>query len=128
MKSNLLKTACYAFVAAALVACPALALAADATNAPAAQPAPPKIHPLPFHGKVVAVDTHAMTFGIGSQTFVVTSATKITKAGKPAVFADITVGENVTGSYKKDDAGKLNTASVRIVENKKPDAATPAPQ
>jgi len=64
-----------------------------------------------------------MTFMVGKMTIAVTSSTKITKDGQPAVFADITAGETVGGAYKKDDAGKLNAMSVRIGEKKKKKAA-----
>jgi hypothetical protein len=57
-----------------------------------------------------------MTVTVGQSTINVTSDTKITKDGKAATFSDITVGENVAGSYKKDDAGKLNATMIRIGE------------
>lgn len=122
--TNITKATCLAFIAAALVAAPSLSRAADSTNAPAAQtPAPKKHAGTPFHGKVAAVDAAAMTFTVGTTTIVITSATKITKDGKPAVFGDITVGENVTGFSKKDEAGKVTAASVKIGAPKKKDAA-----
>jgi len=120
MKISLTKITCFAFVAAALIAAPVPSRAGDQTNAPAAQT--PKKHGLPMHGKVAAVDATAMTFTINTNTIAITSETKITKAGQPAVFADITVGENVSCSYKKNDAGKLTAASVKIGEKKKKDA------
>jgi hypothetical protein len=116
-----------ALLAAALLAAPALTRADISTNTPAAQTPAPKKHGLPFHGKVAAADAAAMTFTVGTLTFGVTSSTKLTKDGKPAVFADITVGQNVSGSYKKDDAGKLIAASVKIGVPKKKNAPSPAP-
>ena len=117
MKNKIAKTALkltlLAFVAAALATAPAVCRADDATNTPAATPAPKK-HGLPFHGKVASVDATAMAFTVGTMTINVTSETKITKDGQPAVFADITTGAAVRGSYKKDDAGKLNATLVRI--------------
>jgi len=122
--TKLAKIACFTLVAAALVGTPAIVRAEDSTNAPAAQtPAPKKKGGLPFHGKVAAVDATAMTFTVGTMTIGVGSATKITKEGKPAVFSDITVGENVTGSYKKDDEGKMTASSVKIGTPKKKGAA-----
>ena len=123
--TNLTKITCLALLGAALFAVPAVTCAQDSTNAPAA-PAPKK-HGSVFHGKVAAVDATAMTFTVGESTAVVTSATKITKDGQPAVFADITVGQTVACAYKKDDAGKLNAISVRIGA-KKQAAPAPAPQ
>jgi hypothetical protein len=127
MKNNIAKTTLFSLIAAALVAVPSVSRAADATNPPAATtPAPKKHGGIPFHGKVVAVDTNAMTFTVGTMTIAITSETKITKDDQPAVFADITVGEAIRGSYKKDDAGKLNATTVRIGENKKQKSAASA--
>jgi hypothetical protein len=131
MKNNLakitLKLTFLACVAAALTAVPAVSRAEDSTNAAAATPAPKK-HSNALHGKVVSVDAAAMTFTVGNSTISVTSTTKIFKDGQPAVFADITAGENVSIAYKKDDAGKMNATSVRIGEKKKPaPASTDAP-
>lgn len=125
--TNLTKITCLAVMAAALIAAPAITRAQDSTNAPAAQTPAPKKHGLPFHGKVASVDATAMTFTVGTMTIGITSATKISKDGKPAVFADITAGENVSGSYKKDEAGKLSATSVRVGAPKPAAAPTPAP-
>ena len=109
--------ALYAILAAALIAAPALVRAEDS---PAKKPAaaesgaPAKKHVVPFHGKVSAVDATAMTVAIAKRTFNVTSETKIMKEGKPAIFADIAVGEKITGQYKKDAAGKLDAVSIYI--------------
>lgn len=120
--TKLTKIACFSFIAAALIATPAISRAEDAST-PAAQTPAPKKHGLPFHGKVASVDANAMTFTVGTMTIAVGSSTKIMKDGKPAVFSDITVGESVSGSYKKDDAGKLNATSVKIGGAKKKGAA-----
>jgi hypothetical protein len=122
-----LKLTFLACIAAALVAVPAVSRADDSTNAAAATPAPKK-HSLPFKGKVASVDPAAMTFTVGTMTIGITSTTKITKDGQPAVFSDITMGETVRGAYKKDDAGKLTASLVRIGEMKKAaPASTNAP-
>jgi hypothetical protein len=126
MKTKLTSIACCAFIAVALAATPSLSRAADSTNAPAAQTPTPKKHGLPYRGKVAAVDANAMTFTVGATTYAITSATKITKEGKPAIFSDITVGAAVHGSYVKDDAGKANATLVRIGATKKPEASAPA--
>jgi hypothetical protein len=109
--------ALYALIVAALVAAPALVRAEDSpAKKPAAAEAgaPAKKHGVPFRGTVSAVDAKAMTVKLASRTFTVTSETKITKEGKPAVFADITVGERITGQYKKDSAGKLEATIIHI--------------
>lgn len=108
--------ALFALVAAALIAVPSAVLAGDSTNAPSATPpAGAKKHgALPFHGSVTAVDTAAMTVTIASKAYNVTSETKIMKDGKPATLADITVGEKITGQYKKGDAGKLDATVIHI--------------
>ena len=126
MKNNTVKITLFALVAAALVALPSASRAGNPTNAPTATASAPKKHSVPFHGKVAAVNAAAMTFTVGTMTFAVTSNTKITKDGKPATFAEITVGENIGGAYKKDAAGKLDATSVRIGEKKK--KAAPAAQ
>jgi hypothetical protein len=108
----------FALITAALIAAPVAGLAKDkdkpAKSAPGAEAA--KNRSLPFHGKVASVDAAAMTVTVGSQTLVVTSETKIIKDGKPATIADITAGESARGSYKKDDAGKLNASLISVGE------------
>ena len=116
-----------ALVAVTLLAAPAMTRADIATNNPVAQTPAPKKHGLPFHGKVASVDATAMTFSVGTLTIGITSTTKITKDGKPAVFADVTAGENVSGAYKKDDSGRLNATSVKIGAPKKQNSPSPTP-
>jgi hypothetical protein len=123
MKNTIAKITCFTFIVAALVATPAISRADDSTNAPAATPAPKK-HSNTLHGKVASVDSAAMTFTVGNSTIAITSETKIFKDGQPAVFADITAGENVSLAYKKDDAGKMNATSVRIGKKAAKAAAT----
>jgi hypothetical protein len=119
MKRTILKITALSLFAAAIAAAPAVTRAQDATNAPAAsdQPAPVKHkkHDLvPFHGKLSAIDTNAMTLTVGERTFEVTSDTKITKDGQPAVLADGVVGEMAGGAYKKGADGKLSATSVHF--------------
>lgn len=93
------------------------AAAKDATKEAAGKP-------LPFTGKATAVDAAAKTFSLNGskgkdRVFAVDEATKITKDAKPATLADLTVGEEVTGSYFK--AGEVQTAkSVKIGGKGKP--------
>ncbi len=105
MKKNI---ALIAITAAALLAVPAITRAQDtATNSSAATAPAHKKHGLPFHGKIAAIDATASTVTVGTQTYTITSETKITKNGQPATLADFTVGDSVGGAYKKD-GDKLN--------------------
>ena len=91
---------------------------------------------LPFHGSLEAVDKTAKTVKVGERTFQVTSETRITKTGKPptpgdvkvgdpqstyapsrskpATLDDVKVGEEVAGSYKQADGGRLELRSLRL--------------
>ncbi len=146
MKKQIARLSMLTWCAAAMLAAPAMARAQDATTAPdtatpvpppaAAEPAPPaaaqtppvkkhraKPATLPFHGTLTAVDTNAMTLTVAKRTFAMTSATTITKDGKPAVLGDGVVGEPVRGAYKKTAEGKLDAVTVRFggaAEGKKP--------
>jgi hypothetical protein len=118
MKKNI---ALIALAAAALLAVPAITRAQDAaTNSPSATP--PVHKKATIHGKVSAVDATAMTVTVtgkaGDKTYYVTSDTKIAKDGAPAAFADITVGEVVYGTYKKD-GDKMNAVKITIGKPKK---------
>ena len=118
MTKKIAKIATLSLFAAALVAMPVLSRAQD-SNAPAStnQTAPAKLkrhsNP-PFHGKLSAVDTNAMTLTVGALTLQVTSDTKITKGGQPATLSDGVVGEPVSGTYKKTDDGKSNAVTVHF--------------
>jgi hypothetical protein len=127
MKKSIVRIALFSLVAAGLVAVPATSRADDAsmTDKPAATtPAPKKKAKArtTFHGSVTAVDTAAMTLTVGTNMVYVTSETMITKDGKPATLSEITVGETATGSYKLDDAGKMNATAIHAGEKgtKKP--------
>jgi hypothetical protein len=125
MKSNTVRLAVLSLFTAVIIAAPSLSRAQDAnTNAPAAAdqtaPAKPARHSFVFRGKVGAVDTNAMTFTIGKRTFDITSETKITKEGKPAVLSDIAVGDKVGGAYKKSENGNLDATTVN--DGKKTDS------
>jgi len=122
MKKQIVKLTLSLF-ATAIIAAPVLSRAQDnGANPPATpgqtEPAKPKKHESSvFNGKVVAVDAKAMTLTVGKRTFEVTSETKITKDGKPAILSDIAVGDKVGGAYKKTDDGKL--AATTINDGKK---------
>ena len=71
---------------------------------------------MPFNGKIKSVDKTNKTITIDrekSNTFHVTSATKIIKAGKPATFEDAVVGEVIAGQAREKD-GKLEAVSIRL--------------
>jgi hypothetical protein len=69
---------------------------------------------VPLRGKVDSVDKQAKTFKINERTFQVTAETKIMKAGKPAIFDDVAVGEDVAGAYREGADKKLNVVSLRV--------------
>ncbi len=123
MKKQIVKLTLSLF-ATAIIAAPVLSRAQDnSTNPPSApgqtEPVKPKKHEgNVFRGSVSAVDTKAMTLTVGKRTFEVTSETKITKNGQPAILSDIAVGDKIGGAYKKTDDGKL--AATTINDGKKP--------
>jgi hypothetical protein len=120
MKTSIAKKTLFSLMAAALVAVPAISRADDMTNAPSSS-VPAKKHGAPFHGKISAVDTSAMTITVGEMTIEATSETKIMKNGQPATLSDLTVGDMASGYYKKDDAGKMTATTIRIgAKMKKP--------
>jgi hypothetical protein len=117
MKNQIAKITWFGLVAAALALTPTFSYAQDATNAPTGQtPAPKKHKSTPFHGKVDAVDASAQTLTAGTLTITITSKTKIsnTATGEPAVLSDITVGEFVSGAYKKSSDGTLQATTIHI--------------
>ncbi len=111
MNKRLLKLTLITLVAAAVTALAMSSRADDTTT-----PAPPsgQSSKLKFNGPITAVDTNAMTFTVGDQTFVVTSDSQLTKNGQPATIADATVGETARGSYTTGDDGKLDVTKVRF--------------
>jgi hypothetical protein len=98
---------------------PATRAAEGAKDKSAQTPGPEgKQKQMPFRGKVSAVDKTKKTVTLEgkSHAFQITSATKITKAGKPAVIDDVIVGQTVGGLAKETAAGKwelvtLNTGA-----------------
>ena len=115
MKTSLVKFALFLCVTAALLAAPAASRAqAVATNKTAAvtPKAASKRNNLPFHGKIASLDAAGGTLTVGKLVLTVTGSTKITKAGKTAALTDLTAGEMVGGSYKKDADGKLKATTI----------------
>ena len=116
MKKTIAKVAVLSLFTAIMVAVPSFVYAQGATtNVPASgQSTSPKHTIIPFHGKLDAVNTNAMTLTVGNRTFQVTSDTKIFKNGKPATLSECVVGEPVRGTYKKTETGKLEALSVHF--------------
>ena len=120
MNMKIAKTAILTLLASAIVAMPATSRAQDnSTNAPipSAPSSTPPVKPkksssLVVSGKASEVDTNAMTLTVGKHMFAVTSETRITKEGKPAVLSDIAVGDKVGIAYKKTADGKFNAATI----------------
>jgi len=124
MKKHIIEILSFTLIGAALVAVPLSSPAQDTdTNAPAATP-PKHKHGMPFHGTLDMVDTNAMTLTVGSRTFEVTSETKITKNGQPAILADGVVGQPVSGYYKQGEDGKLTASTVHFGPHKKKKASS----
>jgi hypothetical protein len=91
--------------------------ASPATSAPSPA-AKPATHPIPFRGKVSAVDQSAKTFTVGgkegSRVFKVTETTTITKAGAAATMTDIVENEQARGTYLKQADGTLEAKTVKL--------------
>ena len=117
MKRNIVKIALLGLVAAALTIVPTISRAQDATNTPAATPHKKHNGIIPFQGKISAIDATAQTVTVGKWTLNVTSTTKISNVSTKATvgFSELTVGEAVTGSYKKGtDGTTLNAYSIHV--------------
>jgi|SRR5580704_1854833 hypothetical protein len=107
-------------LAAMMIGAAAQVYADDTTNAPA--PAP---KPKGFRGTLAAVDGTAKTITVDNKAqkgrvFVITSDTKIMKAGKPATLSDGVVGDPVSGSYMTGADGKMMAKMVTFGAPKKP--------
>lgn len=121
MKNQIAKLTWFGLVAAALAFTPCFSFGQDGTNSTPQTTAPKKHKATPFHGKVSEVDPAAQTFTVGTMTITVTPTTKIKIAatGEPGAFTNITVGEIVSGTYKKTSDGVLNANTVHIGKKKK---------
>jgi len=112
-----------------------LSLALSASAAEGTAPAKKEAaatKPTNFRGKIASVDPVAKSVTVTNQagtsrTLVLTSTTKLTKAGKPAVFQDAVAGEEAGGSYRTAADGKLELATFRIGPASKTTAA-PKPE
>ncbi len=122
MMKAILKISAVSLLAAAIAGLP-LQLRAQSTNNPAAatksgaqkqDTTTKKKAAHPFHGKLVAVDKSAKNIQVGESIYQISSDTKITKAGKPAILDDGVVGEDVGGYAKPTADGKMAATSVRF--------------
>jgi hypothetical protein len=111
MKNRLLKITLLTIVTAAIAGFASASRADDSTNAPAAAT---DNKPQKFYGQVSAVDTNAMTFTVGDQTFILTGESQVTRNSNPATISDIVVGDPARGSYTQGADGKLDITKVRF--------------
>lgn len=119
MKKYIAQIAVLGLVGAGLLMAPLATHAKDAkdntSSASDQSSAPkPKHKTVPFHGKISAVDTSAMTLKVGNRTFQITSQTKILKDGNPATLSDAVVGESVRGVYEKTESGNLEAVTIHF--------------
>lgn len=118
MKS-ILKIGSIILLVAAISNCP-LSVKAQGTNAPSEKKGAEsvekkKARSIPFSGEITAVDKIGKTITVGKRTFHITSATRIAKADKtPTVFEEAKPGEHITGSYLKEENGKLVARSIYL--------------
>jgi hypothetical protein len=109
-----------ALLTAAMVFAGSATQAAESAKDKSVQPPKSEGKPkqMPFRGKVNAVDKTAKTVTLEgkekNRTFQITSETKITKDGKPAVMDDVLVGQIVGGLAKETAAGKLEVVTLNI--------------
>ena len=76
------------------------------------KPAQKSAHP--FRGKLAAVDKAAKTITIGKSVYQITSETKISKGGKPAILEDGVIGEEATGYAKPVEGGKMYASTLHF--------------
>ena len=96
------------------------------TASPAASPAtspsrPPATRPMPFRGKITAVDQNAKTVTVGplvkeweSLVLKITDSTTITKGDAPGTMSDIVVNEQARGAYVERADGTLEAKTLRV--------------
>jgi hypothetical protein len=109
MKStSLLRLAAITLFAVVLGA-PSFSRAAETNAAAAEKPGPNR-----FYGPITAINTNAMTFTVGEQTFRIKDESQITKDNKTAKLTDAIVGEPARGTYTKTADGKLDVTKVRF--------------
>ncbi len=93
---------------------PGLAAASSGDN-PCAPKKEEKARGRVFNGRIKVVDKSAIILeGPKAQTFQITSATKINKAGKPATIADLKPGDTVGGYAREMPDGKWGTVTLNV--------------
>lgn len=104
------------FLIGAAVTTPTRAQDAKATSAQETKEKKPT--PIPFAGKLGAVDKAAMSITLDGKnkkrTILVTPQTRILKAGKPATLEDAVIGEEVGGQAVKNADGQEEAVSLRV--------------
>jgi len=106
-------------------------LEAATAASPSPEPAPTApARPIPFNGKIFAVDKAAKTFSTQNKEkkiriFEINAETKIAKNNKPATFDDLKDGDEIRGSALKKGDGRFDVLSVNI--GPRPDPAKGAP-
>lgn len=85
-----------------------------------------------FSGTLTAVDRLMMTFTVedreGTHTYCVTSNTRFYQDGKPAIFSAAVVGEDVSGTGRKSEAGQIEAVSVKFAARPKSEAPAALPK
>jgi hypothetical protein len=110
MKKPILQFASATLLGAILLVVPATSHAQDAsTNSSSASTA---ASTRKFSGTVTAIDTNAMTFTVGTETYALTSESFLNKNGKPATLSEAVVGDDVHGTCTKGSDGKSDAAKV----------------
>lgn len=99
---------------------------ASAKNKSDPQPEEPQPRALPFHGRVVSVDSSAKTFTLNGKgrerLFRTTEHTEYWKDGKQADFKAIVAGESVSGSAIKIEAEwEVKKITIGAKENPEPE-------
>ncbi len=107
MKRTIARITLLGLVAGAVAALPARSLAQASTNKPPpakkeATKGARKQGTTRLIGAVTEVDKSAKTLTVGAMKIEITSDTKLTKNGKPAILDDIAKGDAVQGSYRKE--------------------------
>lgn len=125
MIKSILRFSLLGLLAFAVTGTPITLRAQETPTAATNKPATAAHSSRPFRGKVKAIDATAMTITVANTTFQITSQTRITKDGKPAMLGDGAVGDNLSAQLKKDADGKWTAVSVNFGAKAKP-AAKPS--
>ena len=125
MTKSILRMSLVLFLGVAVVGLPAWSRA-ESTNSATREnnEDKPKQSNVPLHGKLKALDTTAKTITVGAHIFQVTSETKISKHGQPAMLSDGVVGEEVSVLYRKGEDGSLQALTVHFGAKDKPSTGT----